>query len=102
MQLARTHQEGRGAEDAPTGCTFTEGWFRNSGFNRFIKWHSCGSFIVSKTHQGASETEKVTVATIIVVCVIIPYVIATDILNLAKKYQVGRVAENATNVASLL
>ena len=32
LNLARGHQEGRGAENAPNGAMFTEGWFRNSGF----------------------------------------------------------------------
>jgi len=29
--LARAHRDGRGAENAPNGAMFTEGWFRNSG-----------------------------------------------------------------------
>ncbi len=29
--LARAHRDGRGAENAPNGAMFTEGWFRDSG-----------------------------------------------------------------------
>ena len=28
--LARAHRDGRGAENAPNGAMFTEGWFRDS------------------------------------------------------------------------
>jgi len=38
LDLCRTHQEGRGALNAPIGTifNFTEGWFRNSGLEHTV------------------------------------------------------------------
>jgi len=57
LGLAKKHQGGRGAANAPSGANFTEGWFRSSGLYDINEEHQL-ALQVKRARQTAKRKPK--------------------------------------------